>query len=221
MSERLSSLNVEEFKNLSKIPEILRRCLLRIVDATDEDLIQLADYLQLKVRLNYDKASNIYHMITNIFMNEESDLAKIDPHILLATIYIIVGDYQRALENLKECNLDEERTNAPKNLLNKYYSCLLVALELKIDGLPESSVISSLKEKYGDVVSAVMIDYLNNPRKLLRQLEFPYCGDCSNCGMRKLCYYREWEAITTKLYGKMEENPVDQMNLSEVFDFLK
>ncbi len=220
MSEK-HSLSFNDFKFMINAPRFYRRVFLGIRGASKRALKKLAEFLEYEYETKSFSMGKFYNKIAGIYdRSTSSDYFSISPRALLALLHICVKDYKRAFFNLNRCLLDDRKDfNISKIRLDNYYSSLLLALRFKVESMPEQKIQKSLITIYGEDIAARITAFFKNPEEVLHGLPFPTCGNCSTCMIKGSCCYPEWERIQAKLYVNMEENPLDQYNLSPLFDF--
>ena len=79
-------------------------------------------------------------------------------------------------------------------------------------------MLSGEDAKVDDRSVAIARSLMDDRKNVLRTCPLPVCPDCETCELREGCrmeFLKEIEAIAQKA---MEENPINQRDLSHVFD---
>lgn len=209
--------------NFSKAVSIIKPTLLNLKNSNSSDIknciVAIENFLDDPLRsfVYSDDLGRFVKDFSSVNLYSESDLFSLNLEYLLCLLYYRVGDFKNAANNLNKHLILLEQNNI--NLGNiKYFKCILSYFDLKVTGESENTIAKTLSSIYGNQITSEVFSDIGNNENAFAFLKLPTCGDCSSCESINECFYKDWRTMADILNSKLEENVIDQNNLSKVLN---
>lgn len=195
----------------------LRRCLLTLREASEEDIrscVDLIEYARANFPAFHVQPYDQVRQWACVRFKQPTDFQRFrDVDLLLTFLNHRVGNYRGALESLQTY-----LANRPAIKNRGYFVGALAYFRLRADGYGIAEAKLDLKKLFGDKVSEELVDDLADPAKAFDHWVLPRCGDCDSCPVTAACCYDEWSKFTDKITAKMASVTIDQRDLAALFE---
>jgi ribosomal protein S12 methylthiotransferase accessory factor len=212
------SLKTEDVRFELFESDTMKRVLLRMGQASQDELRTLARQLEYKLTHPHMDWDRFFLRIGEICLDESSDLLSLSPRALITLLHLCTGDWQKAYAHLALSNPEVDsiaRTDTARSRL--YAACLLAFLKLRSEDRSDEKAKAALADLYGEVVTDEIIHFTGRTDKILGCYRLPDCGDCASCPAAPECAYEEWRKMEAGMETRMRENPIDQKQLARIF----
>lgn len=198
------------------------KTLLNLPKATDEEIEDCIDRTEAYLENPFNKFvytpdyGRFLRDLTCIIVDRNKSDFNFSIDYLLFLLNLKVKRYEKAyywlnvyIENLESLNM--------KLLNSSYYQCVLLCLKLKCENKDPHTILATLNKIFTPSMAQDIFSKVMNPETVLDNYNLPTCGDCKKCKVEEFCFYNRWKDIAKKLQQKIDENPIDQYRLSQVF----
>lgn len=176
--------------------------LFNVMDCSDKELISIARTLN-----NFNGNASITDLL-NVRLKQTSPWKQLNVSFLLTQIWYKLGMLEKARKTFCEFlnNLRDE---------NIYYKIVYRYLQLKAEGNNEKKILKRIMEEVDDVTLVKQVDAdLSDPNEIFQFIKLPSCPNCARCQLYEDCLTTRKIGISRILYPVMEQNIIDERDLS-------
>jgi ribosomal protein S12 methylthiotransferase accessory factor len=194
----------------------LRRCLLTLKEASEEDIracVDLVEYGRVNFPSFHVQPYDQVRQWACVRFSHPTDFGRFcDVDLLLTLLYNRLGDYSGALRSLQAYLASQ-----PGIKNREYFVGALTYFCLRADGHTVAEAKLDLNNLFGRKVSEELADDLADPAKAFDHWVLPQCGECKSCQVAAACCYDDWAKLTEKIMAKMASVTIDQRDLATLF----
>lgn len=208
--------------SFTQASSVIRKTLLKLKKQSNKDIELCIDAIHNFLEHPFNKFMYAFENgsfvkdFSALRLSGNSDLFSMNLEYLLSLLYYKLENYDKAFDYLNQ-HLNKIRLFGQFLGNIDYYRCVLYYFRLKALNMDSETILNSLKNIFGTKIANEVFDDLKNPDKVFDNMKLPSCGDCSTCEVNNECYYENWKLFINKLSRKMQDNPIDQMKLSHIF----
>lgn len=132
---------------------------------------------------------------------------KITLDFLLSMIYIRIGDFHKARENLSR--FIQFIKKYYRNIDLRYHLCVREYLSLKIRNYDNENIKRILLTLFDTSIAELVTEDLSDSKNVFAHLPLPTCWDCNKCPIVETCGYEILKKIYLTIKKNQKADPLD------------
>ncbi|MDH6305894.1 ribosomal protein S12 methylthiotransferase accessory factor [Parabacteroides sp. PF5-5] len=192
--------------------------------------VSIHGYIPLQYQIKSLDEDGLKRLLQSVEQQKDSHFIKLVPYntsphnrinrnLLLSLLYVRLGDYLNAFQNMRSYLL---YTKSHGVQIETYYFALRDYYYWMYKLNNQSTYIQPiLKKLYGEQLSKEVVNDMKNKDEVFKNFKFPNCFNCSTCQSANQCKFFDILRIEARIQQRYNENQPQQEKLNKVFHFNK
>ena len=208
--------DIDDLIVLKGVLQMANKILLSLNKCNEEEIFIFIDKVNKYLSTDYYKFKHnpdysFISTMTNILLQDDSKVSEIKVFYLLSYLGFKIKRYNIAFNFINKHIEYVKKWGTDQNIT--YLNALQLFLNLRNNSVNVSSLITNIKDIYGNDIADHFSLNCDNPEKIYNDINLPICGNCETCNIKSECLYPQWKNMIRNLTKVFESKSISQTDL--------